>query len=145
MKSSNKLSEFHASLLEFLLTAKQGLMTVARDYDLTPLQAITLVLIDSNNPKPMNAFQKLYNCDASNITGIIDGIEEKGLVVRSELPEDRRVKVILLTQKGVKLQKILTNSFMEVDHVILKNLTSAELAAFQSIIIKLSRSNITNL
>ena len=138
MKSSNKLSEFHASLLEFLLTAKQGLMIVARDYDLTPLQAITLVLIDSDNPKPMNAFQKLYNCDASNITGIIDGIEEKGMAVRSELPEDRRVKVILLTPRGAKLQKILSNSFMEVDHAILKNLTKDELAAFQSIIIKLS-------
>ncbi|MDB5167208.1 MAG: Transcriptional regulator, MarR family [Candidatus Saccharibacteria bacterium] len=143
MKSSNQLSLFHASLLEFLLTAKQGLMTVARDYDLTSLQAITLVLIDSNNPKPMNAFQKLYSCDASNITGIVDGIEEKGLVIRSELPGDRRVKVILLTPKGAKLQKILASSFMEVDHVILKNLTKQELATFQSIIIKLSMQNLT--
>lgn len=138
MKHSTSLSSFHASLLEFLLTAKQGLMSVARTYDLTPIQAMTVVLIDVDTPKPMNALQKLYNCDASNITGIVDGLAEKGLVVRSELAEDRRVKILLLTPKGIKLQKILAQSFMQIDQEMLDELTNSELVAFKSIIIKLA-------
>lgn len=138
MNTSAPLSLFHSSLLEFLMTAKHGLIEVAKEYDLTPLQAITIIMIDTNKPKPMNAFQKLYSCDASNITGIVDGLQEKLLVTRSELAEDRRVKMILLTPKGAKLRKILVASFMQIDNLILKNLTKTELAAFKAIIIKLS-------
>jgi DNA-binding MarR family transcriptional regulator len=142
MSTSTPLSLFHASLLEFLMTAKHGLIEVAKGYDLTPLQAITIILIDANKPKPMNAFQKLYSCDASNITGIVDGLEEKALVKRSELTGDRRVKIVLLTSKGVKLRKILIASFVQVDDSLLKNLTKTELAAFKAIIIKLSSNSV---
>jgi DNA-binding MarR family transcriptional regulator len=137
--SASSLSPFHASLLEFLMTAKHGLMEVGKKYDLTPLQATTIVLIDVAIPKPMNAFQKLYNCDASNITGIIDGLEEKGLVTRSELPEDRRVKMVLLTPKGLLLQKELVKGFLQIDNLILKDLSDNELDVFRSIIIKLAK------
>jgi len=141
MKESIKptsLSLFHASLLEFLMTAKHGLIEVAKQYDLTPLQAITVVFIDVAIPKPMNAFQKLYSCDASNVTGIIDGLEEKGLVTRSELREDRRVKMVLLTAKGLILQKELVKGFLQIDSLILKDLSESELDSFRSIIIKLA-------
>jgi DNA-binding MarR family transcriptional regulator len=138
MHTPSALSLFHASLLEFLMTAKQGLMNVAKEYDLTPIQATTIVLIDEAHPKPMNAFQKIYSCDASNITGIIDGLEEKELVIRSEDPDDRRVKIILLTQKGKQLQSILVESFIQIDDAILGNLSEEELSTFRSIMIKLS-------
>ncbi len=142
MATPTSLSLFHASLLEFLMTAKQGLMNVAKEYDLTPIKATTIVLIDINKPKPMNAFQKIYNCDASNITGIVDGLEEKGLVTRSEDPNDRRVKIILLTAKGKDLQKILIAGFIQIDEEILQDLTADELKAFRAIVIKLSSNNL---
>lgn len=138
--ASSPLSLFHASLLEFLLTAKQGLMSVAREYELTPIQATTIALLDNSDPRPMNTFQKLYSCDASNITGIVDGLEEKGLALRSESPDDRRVKIILLTGKGRKLQKILIESLAQIDAVLLKDLTPEEVVAFRAIIIKLSNN-----
>lgn len=116
-------------------------MTVGKEYDLTPLQAMTLALVDKGHPKPMNAFQKLYNCDASNVTGIIDGLEEKQLAIRGEHPEDRRVKTILLTAKGATVQGHLIDSFAQIDNMILGDLTDEELASFRSIIIKLAAQN----
>lgn len=139
--STSSLSSFHAALLEFLMTAKQGLMAVGKEYDLTPIQATTLALVDRGHPKPMNSFQKLYNCDASNITGIVDGLEEKKLVIRGEHPDDRRVKTILLTDEGAVVQEHLIKSFTQIDTMILGNLTEAELASFKSIIIKLTAQN----
>jgi DNA-binding MarR family transcriptional regulator len=135
---SSSLSPFHIALLEFLMTSKQGLMAVGKEYDLTPLQATTLALVDKNNPKPMNTFQKLYSCDASNVTGIVDGLEEKKLAMRGELPDDRRVKTILLTAEGIAVQERLIDSFMQIDTVILGNLSKDELASFKAIIIKLA-------
>ncbi|HEY8886046.1 MAG TPA: MarR family winged helix-turn-helix transcriptional regulator [Candidatus Microsaccharimonas sp.] len=120
------------------MTSKQGLMTVGKEHDLTPLQATTLALVDKDHPKPMNTFQKLYNCDASNVTGIVDGLEEKKLATRGELADDRRVKTILLTPEGVVVQGRLIDSFTQIDSMILGNLTEAELASFKSIIIKLA-------
>lgn len=138
---ASSLSPFHTALLEFLMTSKQGLMNVGKEYDLTPLQATTLALVDKNHPKPMNTFQKLYNCDASNVTGIIDGLEEKQLVTRGEHSEDRRVKTVLLTSEGVAVQEHLIDSFTQIDKTILGNLTESELASFKAIIIKLAEQN----
>jgi DNA-binding MarR family transcriptional regulator len=39
-------------------------------------------------------------CDASNITGIVDRLEAKELVVRTADPGDRRVKLIERTRAG---------------------------------------------
>lgn len=138
---ASTLSPFHTALLEFLMTSKQGLMIVGKEYDLTPLQATTLAFVDKDHPKPMNTFQKLYNCDASNVTGIVDGLEEKKLAIRGEHPEDRRVKTILLTPEGVAVQERLIDSFTQIDNTILGSLSESELAAFKAIIIKLAASN----
>ncbi len=48
-------------------------------------------------------------CDASNVTGLVDRLESKGLVRRVASEDDRRVKVIELTAKGARLRA----AFME--------------------------------
>jgi DNA-binding MarR family transcriptional regulator len=138
MKASYSLSPFHSALLQFLMTAKHGLMDTSRDYDLTVLQATTLIFIDNDQPKPMKSFQKIYNCDASNVTGIIDGLEAKDLAARVEDPKDRRVKMIALTSKGKVLRKKLIEAFMQIDHEILGDLDEQELESFKALIIKLA-------
>jgi DNA-binding MarR family transcriptional regulator len=47
--------------------------------------------------------ERLY-CDASNVTGIVDRLEERRLVERQMLPGDRRVKQLVLTDAGRALQ-----------------------------------------
>jgi DNA-binding MarR family transcriptional regulator len=43
------------------------------------------------------------NCEASNLTGLVDRLESRGLVVRQPFPEDRRVKCVALTESGEEL------------------------------------------
>jgi DNA-binding MarR family transcriptional regulator len=137
MVHQKSLQPFYASLFGFLLSVKQHLIAIARDYDLTFIQATTLMLVDEDTPKPMNSIQKLYSCDASNITGIIDGLEEKKLVSRGEDVHDRRVKIISLTDRGVKLRNRIYDDLIHVDPIILNGLTSIELAEFRLMITKL--------
>jgi DNA-binding MarR family transcriptional regulator len=40
-------------------------------------------------------------CDASNVTGIVDRLEERGLVRRQAAGHDRRVKELTLTAAGI--------------------------------------------
>lgn len=99
------LTPFYLSLLEFLLLAKQHLIAIGATYDLTSTQVVTLMLIDADNPRPMKDLGKLFHCDASNVTGIVDGLESRQLVSRRSDPDDRRIKTICLEPAGIRLQR----------------------------------------
>jgi len=65
---------------------------------LTAPQATLLTLL--SEPMSMRQFAELMGCDASNVTGIVDRLEAKALVVRTADPKDRRVKRLARTNEG---------------------------------------------
>ena len=52
----------------------------------------------------MSRLADTLSCDASNVTGLVDRLESRGLVRRRSSPQDRRVKVIQLTTTGARLR-----------------------------------------
>jgi DNA-binding MarR family transcriptional regulator len=52
---------------------------------------------------PMSRLAEMLNVSLSNATGLIDRIEERGLVDRSRVPEDRRIVLIRVTAAGEQL------------------------------------------
>ena len=129
---------FYLSLLEFLMTAKQHVMAIGAEFGLTSIQAVTLLLIDENRPRPMKSFCSLYHCDASNITGIIDGLENKGLVIRQNDPADRRIKVIRLETAGKRMQQTIIQRLAEQNGFLFDPLSDAESQQFIHIVEKLA-------
>jgi len=67
---------------------------------LTPPLLKALLSLDSEGGEPMRALAKGWGCDASWVTGIVDGLEERGYVERQVLPTDRRVKIVKITRAG---------------------------------------------
>ena len=59
---------------------------------LTFAQAHALRLLEPDRPSPMSSLAELLVCDASNITGIADRLEARGLVERRSVGADRREK-----------------------------------------------------
>jgi DNA-binding MarR family transcriptional regulator len=55
-------------------------------------------------PLSMKAAADRMHCDASNLTGIVDRLEARGLVVRRPHLADRRVKELVLTDAGERLR-----------------------------------------
>lgn len=72
--------------------------STARRFELTPPQA--RALLELEQPAPMRAVADRLRCDASNITGIADRLESRGLITREPDPNDRRVKTLVLTDSG---------------------------------------------
>jgi DNA-binding MarR family transcriptional regulator len=68
--------------------------------NLSPPLLKALLTLDSHASEPMRVLAKGWGCDASWVTGIVDGLEERGYVERRVLPRDRRVKVVQLTPAG---------------------------------------------
>jgi DNA-binding MarR family transcriptional regulator len=58
-------------------------------------------------PVSMKAAADRMHCDASNLTGIVDRLEARGLVVRRSHSTDRRVKELVLTGAGERLREEL--------------------------------------
>src|SRR5256886_16912484 len=71
---------------------------------LTFSQAHALRLLDPERPLPMSSLAERLFCDASNVTGIADRLEARGLVERRSAEGDRRVKALTLTRDGVELR-----------------------------------------
>lgn len=130
---------FYRTLLELVLQFKHTLISLGESYGLTSMQSVTLVLVEADGGKPMSSFCKLFSCDASNMTGIVDGLEQKKLVVRTDHPTDRRIKVITLLPKGRKIKAELMEKLAEANDGLLANLSSDEQKQFKAIIQKLAR------
>ena len=68
-------------------------------------QAHALRLLEPGRPMPMSALAEKLFCDASNVTGIADRLEVRGLVERQSAEGDRRVKALTITPSGLKLRE----------------------------------------
>lgn len=77
--------------------------TQVTEMDLTGPQALLLRHLDA--PMSMNQVACKLGCDASNVTGIVDRLEGRGLLERRPIPSDRRVKQLVLTEEGRQCQR----------------------------------------
>ncbi|MEV6591990.1 MarR family winged helix-turn-helix transcriptional regulator [Streptomyces acidicola] len=81
----------------------------AAEHALTGAQARLLSLL-SLEPLPMRRLAQKLRCEPSNVTGIVDRLEARGLVERRPDPKDRRVKLAAATPEGRRLARGLRES-----------------------------------
>jgi len=96
------VEEAWALLHQLMKGERHRFLAVASELDLHPAQAGALTQMEPDTPVPMNELETLLHCDNSNVTGIIDRLEARGLVERRPYRQDRRVKHIALTPLGVE-------------------------------------------
>jgi DNA-binding MarR family transcriptional regulator len=95
---AGELSEFATRLYQLVESLRIEHEEAAATVGLTAPQATLLTFL--SEPASMKQFAERMGCDPSNVTGIIDRLESKGLVVRAADPDDRRVKRIARTAAG---------------------------------------------
>jgi DNA-binding MarR family transcriptional regulator len=91
-------------LMKFFFAQRRHLPSYGTPLELSPVQCHVLHLIEPGRPLPMNRLAETLSCDASNVTGLVDRLESRGLVRREPSDGDRRVKVLLLTPDGARLR-----------------------------------------
>src|SRR5499427_9921796 len=94
-------------LMKLFFTQRADLPTLAAEFDLSAAQCHVLHLIEPDQPVPMGQIAESLACDASNVTGLVDRLESRGLVRRQPSAADRRVKVLDLTPKGSRLRELM--------------------------------------
>jgi DNA-binding MarR family transcriptional regulator len=78
---------------------------LAAKYQLTAIQAKVLLLLQPDGAMTMRAIAGQLEYDASNLTGVVDRLEEMGVVRRQPHPSDRRAKGVVLTAEGQRVRR----------------------------------------
>ena len=91
-------------LMKFFFAQREHLPGLSAEFDLSPTLCHVLHLIEPGHPLPMSRLAATLACDASNVTGLVDRLESRGLVRREASARDRRVKVLHLTTTGARLR-----------------------------------------
>jgi DNA-binding MarR family transcriptional regulator len=92
------------------MKGKYAIVQIAEDHHITMMPAMVMCLLEPGQPVPMKAISTFMSCDPSNVTVIIEQLVNEGLVERKESTQDRRIKTVMLTDKGLALR----DKFLEI-------------------------------
>jgi len=98
-------SEAWSLIAELFTSQRSRFLGIAAEFDLAPAQLGALKALDPDDPVPMRCLAEALACDNSNVTGIVDRLEARGLVERQPAPSDRRVKMLVVTPEGAELRR----------------------------------------
>lgn len=125
-------AEAWEAILDLAICQRNRFFRILQEFGLTPGDLRALLVLDADDPRPMGALAQTWECDASNVTWVVDRLEKRGLVERRTLPTDRRVKTVVLTPAGARTKAELFKrlheppaDFLALDRVTLETLRDA--------------------
>lgn len=103
--------------------------------DVTPAQTHTLLYLHRHGGQaPQCAVTEFLKVKPSTANGILDRMEEKGLVTRSVSGSDARRRLITLTEKGKEQQERFQRIFVDTENVVVRGFTPEEKALLLSLL-----------
>ena len=112
---------------------KHRRMTTLNELGLAPMQAMALQQLEPGTPLPMSALADALHCDNSNVTGIVDRLEAAGLVERRPAEHDRRVKTLVVTERGEEARRLVSER-MSVPPAPIASLSPEDAVALRDIL-----------
>jgi len=106
-------------------------LAIAREFDLRPSTFAALRALEQ--PRTMGELAAVLHCDNSNVTGIVDSLEDKVLAIRKPSEDDRRIKVVELSGQGEALRRRLKREVAKPPAWV-KNLSEADQEALREIL-----------
>jgi DNA-binding MarR family transcriptional regulator len=115
MQQKSEKCEFTSLEPNPIMDIIQSIRKIGRKFDrlqghlvqstnLTPPQYFIMEILWKNDNIAFKDIAAACCCTRSTITGIIDTLEEKGLVTRTPNTQDRRSQLVQLTETGKNLQ-----------------------------------------
>jgi DNA-binding MarR family transcriptional regulator len=93
------IAQLHASLRE--LRCMSGDRMRRSDVSFTHFHIVSM--LDRHGEVPMSRLADMLDVSLSNTSGVIDRLEERGLVERIRVPDDRRVVLVRTTEEGRRM------------------------------------------
>ncbi|MDB5363646.1 MAG: transcriptional regulatory protein [Rhodospirillales bacterium] len=111
------------------------------DYNVTPVQYSALVAIEERPGVDATRLSALIAFDRSTIGNVIERLETRGLVTRKAGAEDRRQKLLFLSDQGRELLRKITPLVERVQERIMAPLTKDEREIFVRLLDRMGQVN----
>jgi DNA-binding MarR family transcriptional regulator len=108
----------------------------ALDVELTPVQFAALSTIETTPGIDQVSLARAIAYDKATLGGIVDRLEQKGLIIRTVSSSDRRSRVLLISQTGSKLLEFIRPQVLALQNDILSGLSDVEKSQFLSLLHK---------
>ena len=103
--------------------------------EVTPIQGMLLFFLQKNDGSSLTQISQGLMLENPTVTGLIDRLEKLGYVKRSDHPDDRRVYLIYLTEKGNKVAKKALPIVKKLNEEIKKGYSKEEIENFKKVLI----------
>lgn len=103
------------------------------DYDLTLQQLRVFAFILGRGETPINKVAEALGIRPNVATGIIQRLVDRGLIERTEDPDDRRVRLLTVTDRGVALTEELSGIVLAKGRELLDRLSDEQLRQLRDI------------
>jgi len=105
VRSNAAAQEAWALIGQLFWEMRPRMIRLAAEFGLSPPQLFALRTLDPDNPVSMRELAEQLQCDSSNVTGLVDGLAAQGLVERREAEHDRRVRMLVITERGAQVRE----------------------------------------
>ena len=142
-----RLPEELVASVPFLLkrlgfAAKDKSMAAYERAGLHPYHHAVLAVLDEGSRETQGAIADALGYDRGQLVGLLDELEEKGLVERRRDPADRRRHIVRLTTDGKRALADLRKLARELESEFLASLDEAERAQLHALLLRLAQQHL---
>ncbi len=123
----------------------RNMLAIGKKYDydqITVMNGWILRYLSMNEEKEI--FQKNieneFGITKSTVAGIIKLMEQKGFIQRVSVPQDARLKKIMLTDKGREYEEQMEDKIQKYNQSLKENITKEEMEIFLRVIDKIKQN-----
>ena len=103
---------------------------------LTPIQWAALVTTAKRPGLDQSTLSREIHIDTSTVAGVLDRLEARGLIERKPSPDDRRLRLVYLSEQGQTLLVEATAAVLHMQDWLLEPLSASERGLLMKLMLK---------
>jgi DNA-binding MarR family transcriptional regulator len=121
--------------------AKERALAAYESTGLHPYHHAILVTLDEGTRETQGSIADALGYDRGQLVGLLDELEERGLLERKRDPQDRRRHVVTMTAEGKRMLKRLRTLAREIEDDFLEPLSEKERARLHALLLELAEKH----
>ena len=102
--------------------------------EVTPIQGMLLFFLLKNDGSSLTQISQGLMLENPTVTGLIDRLEKSGYVKRTDHPNDRRIYLVYLTEKGIMVANRALPIVKRLNEQIKEGYSEEEIESFKKVL-----------